>query len=128
MVVAIQDFHNMVMQWLMLQQEKRDDFVIGTGVQYTVRDFVNKVAAALDMTLVWEGVGVDEKAYNEDGKIIVSVSPEFFRPAEVETLLGDATKAKAVLGWQPRTSFDGLVKDMVDYDLNLAQQELRLKE
>jgi len=116
------------MQWLMLQQDTPDDFVISTGVQHTVRDFVNAVAAKLDMPLHWEGAGVAEKAYTNNNQLIVSVSPEFFRPAEVETLLGDATKAKEVLGWQPQTSFEHLVQDMVTYDLNLAEQELRLSQ
>ncbi|MGV3741110.1 MAG: GDP-mannose 4,6-dehydratase [Burkholderiaceae bacterium] len=114
------------MQWLMLQQEQPEDFVIATGMQYSVRDFVNAAAAELGMTLRWEGSGVDEVGYVVDagphggaqvGQAIVRVDPRYFRPAEVETLLGDASKAHAKLGWKPRTSFDQLVKEMVESDL-----------
>lgn len=114
------------MQWLMLQQDKPDDYVISTGVQYTVRDFVERVAQRLEIPLKWEGQGISEKAYADNGKVIVAVSEQFFRPAEVETLLGDSSKAKRVLGWEPKLSFDDLVNDMVDSDLELARQELLL--
>ena len=114
------------MQWLMLQQEQPEDFVIATGMQYSVRDFVNAAAGELGMTLRWEGSGVDEVGYVVDagphggaqaGQAIVRVDPRYFRPTEVETLLGDPTKAHAKLGWKPKTSFEQLVKEMVESDL-----------
>lgn len=105
------------MQWLMLQQEKPEDFVIATGVQYSVRDFVIAVAKELDIQIRWEGQGEAEKGYDQDGKCIVAVDPRYYRPTEVETLLGDATKAKEKLGWTPRTTFEDLVKEMAIEDL-----------
>jgi len=111
------------MQWLMLQQEEADDFVIATGEQYSVREFVEIACAKLGMTITWRGEGVEEKGYNADGNCIVAVDPKYFRPTEVETLLGDATKAKTLLGWEPEISFDELVSEMVDYDLAEAKVE-----
>lgn len=116
------------MQWLMLQQETPEDFVIATGVQYSVRDFVNAVARELDIAVEWRGEGIDEKGYTPEGKCIVAVDPRYFRPAEVETLLGDASKAKAKLGWSPQTSFDTLVKEMVAADLAVAQRDQLVKD
>jgi GDPmannose 4,6-dehydratase len=115
------------MQWLMLQQETPQDFVIATGMQYSVRQFVDRCAERLSMELFWEGEGVDERAINKDGKVIIAVDPGYYRPTEVETLLGDATLAKEKLGWEPRTSFDELVADMVDSDLLKAEDELRMR-
>lgn len=115
------------MQWLMLQQENPEDFVIATGVQYSVRDFVNAAAEELGIQVRWEGCGVDEKGYDADGNCIVSVDPRYFRPTEVETLLGDATKAKEKLGWQPQTSFEELVKEMVREDLKTAERDELVK-
>jgi GDPmannose 4,6-dehydratase len=115
------------MQWLMLQQEKPEDFVIATGVQYSVRDFINAAAKELGMTIRWEGEGVDEKGYAENGKCIVAVDPRYFRPAEVETLLGDPSKAKEKLGWTPTTSFEELVAEMVREDLKSAQRDELVK-
>lgn len=112
------------MQWLMLQQDKPEDFVIATGVQYSVRDFVDRSAERLGMPIRWEGTGVDEKGYNAAGEVIVEVDPGYFRPTEVETLLGDATYAREKLGWAPRTSFEQLVDEMVDWDLAEAEREL----
>jgi GDPmannose 4,6-dehydratase len=109
------------MQWLMLQQEQPEDYVIASGVQYSVRDFVNAAAKELEITLNWQGHGLDEKAYDDSGKCVVSVDPRYFRPAEVETLLGDASKAKEKLGWRPKTTFADLVKEMVRADLRLAE-------
>jgi GDPmannose 4,6-dehydratase len=109
------------MQWLMLQQGQPEDFVIASGVQYSVRDFVNAVARELGMTLRWQGHGVDEKAYDDSGECIVSVDPIYFRPAEVETLLGDASKAREKLGWRAKTTFADLVREMVREDLRLAE-------
>jgi GDPmannose 4,6-dehydratase len=110
------------MQWLMLQQDEPDDFVIATGVQYSVRDFVLAAAAALDMTIQFEGQGVDEVGRDPSGKVIVSVDPRYFRPTEVETLLGDASKAKQKLGWSPQTSFADLVAEMAESDLREAER------
>jgi GDPmannose 4,6-dehydratase len=110
------------MMWLMLQQEEPEDYVIATGVQYSVRDFVNAVADELGMTLTWEGAGTQEKAVDEYGKTVVAVSERYFRPAEVETLLGDASKARDKLGWQPKTSFDDLVREMAREDLKEAER------
>jgi GDPmannose 4,6-dehydratase len=114
-------------QWLMLQQEKPEDFVIATGVQYSVRDFVNAASEELGIHVRWEGSGVDEKGYDTNGNCIVSVDPRYFRPTEVETLLGDATKAREKLGWQPKTSFDELVKEMVREDLKSAERDELVK-
>ena len=116
------------MQWLMLQQEKPEDFVIATGVQYSVRDFVNAAAKELEMPIRWEGQGVEEKGYDTSGKVIVAVDPRYFRPTEVETLLGDATKAKTKLGWTPQTSFNALVAEMVREDLKSAERDELIKK
>lgn len=115
------------MQWLMLQQEKPEDFVIATGVQYSVRDFVNAAAEALGMQIRWEGFGVEEKGYDTKGKCIVAVDPRYFRPTEVETLLGDAGKAQQRLGWTPRTTFGELVAEMARADLFLAERDELVK-
>ncbi|MDR2507665.1 MAG: GDP-mannose 4,6-dehydratase [Candidatus Accumulibacter sp.] len=115
------------MQWLMLQQETPDDFVIATGVQYSVRDFVNAAAKALGMKISWEGQGVDEKAYLSSGKCIIAVDPRYFRPTEVETLLGDSGKARTKLGWTPETSFHELVAEMVREDLKSAERDELVK-
>ena len=115
-------------QWLMLQQDRPEDFVIATGEQYSVRDFVNAAAAELGRTLRWEGTAVDEKGYDvETGKCIVAVDPRYFRPTEVETLLGDASKAKARLGWTPKVGFDELVAEMVREDLMSAERDELVK-
>lgn len=115
------------MQWLMLQQEQPEDFVIATGVQHSVRDFINIAGRELGIEMRWEGEGVDEKGYNQDGKCLVSVDPRYFRPAEVETLLGDASKAKAKLGWEPKISFEELVREMVREDLRLSERDALTK-
>jgi GDPmannose 4,6-dehydratase len=99
--------------WLMLQQDEPDDFVIATGVQYSVREFVEEAAPYFGIKIRWQGEGLDEIGIDEfTGKVIIRVDPKYFRPAEVETLLGDASKAKEKLGWEPRTSFKQLVEDM----------------
>jgi GDPmannose 4,6-dehydratase len=117
------------MQWLMLQQDKPEDFVIATGVQYSVRDFVNAAAKELGIRVRWEGAGVDEKGYDAaTGKCIVQVDPRYFRPTEVETLLGDPTKAKQKLGWTPKITFDELVAEMVREDLKSAQRDELIRE
>jgi GDPmannose 4,6-dehydratase len=111
------------MQWLMLQQEEADDFVIATGEQYSVREFVEIGCKKLGMSVTWQGEGVDEKGHDANGQCIVAVDPQYFRPTEVETLLGDASKAKQLLGWEPEISFDELVTEMVEYDLAEAKNE-----
>lgn len=116
------------MQWLMLQQDKAEDFVIATGVQYSVRDFVDAAAAQLGMQVRWEGAGVDEKGYDASGKCIVAVDARYFRPTEVETLLGDPTRAKEKLGWVPRTTFAELVEEMVREDLRAAERDELVKK
>ncbi len=116
------------MQWLMLQQEKPQDFVIATGQQFSVRDFIRRCAEQLELGLTWQGTGVDEKALDSDGNVVVAVDPRYFRPTEVETLLGDASKAKRELGWTPRTSFDELVREMVQSDLESAQRDALVRK
>lgn len=111
------------MQWLMLQQDKPEDFVIASGVQYSVRDFVNAAAAELEISIRWEGSGVDEKGYDDAGNCIVAVDSRYFRPTEVETLLGDASAAREKLGWSPKISFADLVKEMVRDDLKIASRD-----
>ncbi len=131
------------MQWMMLQQEQPEDFVIATGVQYSVRDFVRIAAAELGVTMRFEGEGVDEIGIVDGvdaqktaasglkvavGQTIVRVDPRYFRPAEVETLLGDPTKAREKLGWTPRTTFAELVREMVEADFDLARRDSLVKE
>jgi len=112
------------MQWLMLQQDEPDDFVIATGKQYSVREFVDVAAADLGISIRWEGEGIDEKGYDtRSDKCIVSVDPRYFRPTEVETLLGDPSKAKQKLGWEPKISFEDMVKEMVQEDLTIAERD-----
>jgi len=112
------------MQWLMLQQDKPEDFVIATGEQHSVREFVDAAAQEIDLSVRWEGEGINEKGYdNATGKCIVEVEPRYFRPAEVETLLGDATKAKEKLGWTPRITFKELVCEMMREDMKEAKRD-----
>jgi GDPmannose 4,6-dehydratase len=120
------------MQWLMLQQPEPEDYVIATGVQHSVREFVERATAALGITLAWVGQGVDERGVVAGvvgdsgvkvGQPIVAIDPRYYRPTEVDTLLGDATKARIRLGWQPRITFDALVDEMVAADLHLARRD-----
>lgn len=111
------------MQWLMLQQEAPDDFVIASGEQHSVRDFVNAAAAEIDIQIEWEGEGVEEKGRNTHGHVIVAVDPRYFRPTEVETLLGDPAKAKQKLGWEPKIPFRQLVSEMMVADLRDAERD-----
>lgn len=111
-------------QWLMLQEDQPDDYVISTGIQYSVRDFVNAACDVLGISITWEGEGTEEKGYDQSGKVIVAVDPVYFRPAEVETLLGDFSKAKEVLNWKPSISFEELVKEMVESDLEIAKSNI----
>ncbi|MDP3616643.1 MAG: GDP-mannose 4,6-dehydratase [Rhodoferax sp.] len=126
------------MQWLMLQQDQPDDFVIATGVQYSVRTFINKAAEQLGIALAWEGEGVNEQGLiatitgdkapaAKIGDVVVRIDPRYFRPAEVETLLGDPTKAKEKLGWVPKITLDEMVQEMVAHDLDQARQHALLK-
>ena len=111
------------MQWMMLQQDSPQDFVIATGKQYSVREFVICVAQELNMELTWKGSDIGEKAYNQEGAVIIEVDPMYYRPTEVESLLGNPAKAKKQLGWEPKISFSELVKEMVAEDLKAAQKE-----
>jgi GDPmannose 4,6-dehydratase len=108
-------------QWMMLQQERPEDFVIATGQQHSVREFVELAAAQLGIEITWVGQGAQERGLDASGKCIVSVDPRYYRPAEVETLLGDCTKARNQLGWHPRISFADLVAEMAHEDLKAAQ-------
>lgn len=116
------------MQWMMLQQELPEDFVIATGVQYSVRDFVNTAAKEIGLEVNWRGKGVEEKGYDKSGNCIVAVDPRYFRPTEVETLLGDPSKAREKLGWTPRTTFAQLVAEMVSEDLKSAERDELIKK
>ncbi len=116
------------MQWLMLQQDEPDDYVIATGEQHSVRDFVNAAAQELDMSITWKGSGLDEKGYDHKGNCIVAVDPRYFRPTEVETLLGDPSKAREKLGWTPKTSFRELVAEMAKSDLEDAKRDQLMKK
>lgn len=111
------------MQWLMLQQDVAEDYVIATGVQYSVREFVNAAAQEIGLSISWSGNGVDEKGFDASGKCIVAVDPRYFRPTEVETLLGDASKAKEKLGWTPKITFQELVSEMMREDLKAAERD-----
>lgn len=116
------------MQWLMLQQEQPEDFVIATGIQNSVRDFVSIAASELGITIHWESSGVDEKGYDAKGNCIVQVDPRYFRPTEVESLLGDPSKAKAKLGWKTKISFEEMVSEMVREDLKSAERDELVKK
>jgi GDPmannose 4,6-dehydratase len=111
------------MQWLMLQQEKPQDYVIATGQQHSVREFVQRCAGLLSLDLTWQGTGADEKALDKSGNVVVAVDPRYFRPTEVDALLGDAGKARRELGWEPKISFENLVREMVESDLKAAQRD-----
>ena len=113
------------MQWLMLQQDKPEDFVIATGVQYSVRLFIEKTASELGMQIRWEGQGVTEVGYWGE-QAVIRIDPRYFRPTEVETLLGDPGKAKAKLGWVPEITLDEMVREMVAVDLAEANKNTLL--
>jgi GDPmannose 4,6-dehydratase len=115
--------------WRMLQQDKADDYVLATGKMITVRDFVTKSFQELNIEVEWSGEGVNEEGKNKaTGKVIVKVDPKYFRPTEVELLIGDATKAKTELGWEPTFTVDDLVKDMIQSDLALFKRDKYLME
>jgi len=118
-----------IMQWMMLQQDKPEDYVIATGKQHSVREFVELAAHEIGIEVRWEGEGVNEKGYDaSSGKCIVEVDPRYFRPAEVETLLGDASKAREKLGWEPLTSFSELVSEMMREDMKDAMKDELMKQ
>ncbi|MDQ6959296.1 MAG: GDP-mannose 4,6-dehydratase [Mariprofundaceae bacterium] len=112
-----------LMMWMMLQQDTPDDFVIATGEQHSVREFVDAAASELGINITWQGEDVDETGTDQDGRVIVRVDPRYFRPAEVETLLGDPSKAKQKLGWEPAICFEELVAEMVREDLKGAERD-----
>jgi GDPmannose 4,6-dehydratase len=116
------------MQWRMLQQEKPEDFVIASGVQHSVREFVTLAAEVLGIKLVWEGHGVDERAVDQTGATVVEVDPKYFRPSEVEALLGDASYARERLGWEATVSFEDIVREMVETDLIAARRDQLVKK
>mgnify|MGYP003973251071 FL=1 len=117
------------MQWMMLQQNKPEDYCIATGIQHSVRDFVEIAWAHLGRKINWKGKGVNEQGYDkESGKLIVAIDPRYFRPTEVETLLGDSSKARANLGWEPKITFQELVTEMMEHDFSQAKRDSLIKE
>jgi GDPmannose 4,6-dehydratase len=113
--------------WMMLQQEKPDDYVISTGETHSVKEFIEEVCKILDIDLIWKGKGINEKGIDKKtGEIIIEIDPIYFRPAEVDLLIGDSSKAKKILGWKPKTNFKELVKLMVDADFEKEKQNLKL--
>jgi GDPmannose 4,6-dehydratase len=117
------------MQWLMLQQDMPDDYCIATGIQFSVRDFVNFAWSFLNRTIHWKGIGVNEKGYDsETGNLIIEVDPRYFRPTEVHSLLGDSSKAKEKLGWEPKISIKKLVAEMMENDINIAKRDILIKK
>jgi GDPmannose 4,6-dehydratase len=112
------------MQWLMLQQDEPEDFVIATGVQNSVREFIEFAAKAIDIDITWKGKDTDEKGYDNEGNCIVEVDPRYYRPAEVESLLGDPSKAKEKLGWSPKTNLHEMIEEMMQKDMQLVKEEV----
>ena len=102
--------------WKMLQQKKPEDFVIATGKQYTVKQFINLVCKELEIKIKWKGKGLKEKAYDDTGKVIIKIDKNYFRPTEVDSLLGDASKARRILNWKPKMNVDDLIKDMIAHE------------
>lgn len=116
------------MQWRMLQQDEPKDYVIATGEQHSVREFVDLASSFLGMAITWEGTGAEERGIDKNGDVIVAVDPRYYRPTEVETLLGDATKARLELGWKPTVTFRELVKEMADEDLKTAEKDALVRK
>ena len=116
------------LMWLMLQQPEPDDYVMATGITTTVRDFITMAFEEGGVGIAWKGKGIDEKGINlEDGRVLVEIDPRYFRPAEVDLLIGDPSKAREKLGWEPRVKLPELVKMMMDHDMELARREIHLK-
>ncbi|MDH3386493.1 MAG: GDP-mannose 4,6-dehydratase [Gammaproteobacteria bacterium] len=115
------------MMWLMLQQEAAEDYVIATGIQHSVRDFIDATARQLEIEINWRGSGADEKGYDASGNCIVAIDPRYFRPTEVDSLLGDASKARQKLGWKPGINFEALVAEMVEEDIKVARRDELVK-
>ena len=116
------------MQWLMLQQEAPRDYVIATGEQHSVREFVALAAGILGMEIAWQGAGSEEKGIDPSGRVIVAIDPSYYRPTEVASLLGDATRARRELGWHPRVAFDELVREMAEEDLKAAERDALVRK
>jgi len=116
------------LQWLILQQDQPDDYVIATGEQYSVREFIDECSKILNMGITWKGIGLDEKGYDKEGRCIVEIDPSYFRPTEVESLLGDSSKAREELNWKPKITFSEMVKEMVETDLKEADFEKKILE
>jgi GDPmannose 4,6-dehydratase len=117
------------MQWLMLQQDKPVDYCIATGVQYSVREFVEFAWAFLGKKIIWKGIGVNEEGFDSETKeLIIKIDPKYFRPTEVETLLGDPSKAKKELGWEPKITFEEMVEEMMENDLNIAKRDSLVRQ
>jgi GDPmannose 4,6-dehydratase len=116
------------MQWLMLQQKEPDDYVIATGEQHSVREFVELAAKEIGIAINWKGQGVNEKGYDEKGICRVEIDPRYFRPTEVENLLGDSSKAKRKLGWSPKTTFKELIAEMMREDLQRAERNADIRQ
>jgi GDPmannose 4,6-dehydratase len=116
------------MQWLMLQQEEPSDYVVATGEQHSVREAIELAASFLNICIEWTGAGADERGYDQHGNIIVSIDPRYYRPTEVATLLGDASKARRELGWHPRISFREMMAEMVREDLKMAERDALVKD
>jgi GDPmannose 4,6-dehydratase len=117
------------MMWMMLQQPESEDYVVATGHQHSVRDLIETAAGKLDIRIAWEGKGIEEKGINAaTGKPIVAIDPRYFRPAEVDTLLGDPSKARRKFGWEPRISFEELVTEMITADLKEAEKDTMVQQ
>ncbi len=114
--------------WLILQQDEPKDYVVAMGEQHSVREFVELAASHLDIRIAWSGAGVEEKGIDQNGRIVVAIDPRYYRPTEVDTLLGDPTKARTELGWKPRTTFLELVREMVDEDLKTAERDALVRK
>jgi GDPmannose 4,6-dehydratase len=114
--------------WMILQQDEAKDYVVATGEQHSVREFVDLAASFLDIKITWQGAGAEENGVDQNGKVVVAIDPRYYRPTEVETLLGDASKARRELGWKPRTSFRELVREMVEEDLKSAERDALIRK
>ena len=117
------------MQWMMLQQDEPDDYCIATGIQHSVREFVEYAWRHLNKKIIWKGEGMNEKGYDaETGNLIVSVDPKYFRPTEVDSLMGDSSKARDKVGWKPKITFEEMVNEMMEYDINVAKRDSLVKK